>query len=147
EDFEAAKAHALYWLEHGAVLVEEFLAGREVSLFFISDGDDLVPLSPAQDYKRLQDGDAGPNTGGMGAYSPAPWIADNFGSEDAFIAKVREQIAQRVIDELNRRGTPFAGLLYCGLIVDGTSIKVIEFNARFGDPETQVILPRLETPL
>ncbi len=147
EDSQEAQAHAMHWLERGAVLVEEFLEGREVSLFFISDGDDLISLSPAQDYKRLQDADVGPNTGGMGAYSPVPWIAEAFGSEAEFIAQVKAQVAQPVINVMNERGTPFVGLLYCGLIVNGTTIKVIEFNARFGDPETQVILPRLKTPL
>ncbi|GAA4748670.1 phosphoribosylamine--glycine ligase [Amnibacterium soli] len=147
EDREAARAHALRWLETGPVLLEEFLGGREVSLFFVSDGSVALPLSPAQDFKRLQDGDGGPNTGGMGAYSPLPWLAEAFGGEDRFVEQVQETIAEPVIAQLAAEGTPFIGLLYCGLVVDGTSIKVIEFNARFGDPETQVVLPRLASPL
>jgi phosphoribosylamine--glycine ligase len=147
EDRGAARAHALQWLEEGPVLLEEFLGGREVSLFFVSDGSTVLPLSPAQDFKRLEDGDAGPNTGGMGAYSPLPWLAEAFGGEDAFVAQVRETVAEPVIARLAADGTPFVGLLYCGLVVDGASVKVIEFNARFGDPETQVVLPRLASPL
>jgi phosphoribosylamine---glycine ligase len=147
EDVDAAKAHALRWLETGPVLLEEFLTGREVSLFFVSDGTTALPLSPAQDFKRLQDGDAGPNTGGMGAYSPLPWLAEAFGGEDRFVEIVRQEVAEPVIARLAEEGTPFVGLLYCGLIVDGTAVRVIEFNARFGDPETQVVLPRLASPL
>ncbi|WP_375389150.1 phosphoribosylamine--glycine ligase [uncultured Amnibacterium sp.] len=147
EDVAAARAHALRWLETGPVLLEEFLAGREVSLFFVSDGTTVLPLSPAQDFKRLQDGDAGPNTGGMGAYSPLPWLADAFGGEDRFVEVVRQEVAEPVIARLAEEGTPFVGLLYCGLVVDGTAVRVIEFNARFGDPETQVVLPRLASPL
>jgi phosphoribosylamine--glycine ligase len=147
EDADAAREHALRWLETGPVLLEEFLTGREVSLFFVSDGTTVLPLSPAQDFKRLQDGDAGPNTGGMGAYSPLPWLAAAFGGEDRFVEIVREEVAAPVIARLAEEGTPFVGLLYCGLIVDGTAVRVIEFNARFGDPETQVVLPRLTSPL
>ena len=141
DDRDAAIEHATFYLQHGDVLVEEFLEGPEVSLFFVSDGRRIVPLSPAQDYKRAFDNDEGPNTGGMGAYSPLPWL------EDDFVATVTTTIAQPVIDELAQRGTPFIGLLYCGLIVTSEGIKVIEFNARFGDPETQVVLARLESPL
>lgn len=141
EDREAAIEHATFYLQHGDVLVEEFLDGPEVSLFFVSDGQRIVPLSPAQDYKRAFDGDEGPNTGGMGAYSPLPWL------EDGFVESVTSTIAQPVVDELAQRGTPFIGLLYCGLIVTEDGVKVIEFNARFGDPETQVVLARLESPL
>ena len=141
EDREAAIEHAAFYLQHGDVLVEEFLDGPEVSLFFVSDGQRIVPLSPAQDYKRAFDGDEGPNTGGMGAYSPLPWL------EDGFVESVTTTIAQPVVDELARRGTPFIGLLYCGLIATEDGVKVIEFNARFGDPETQVVLARLESPL
>ena len=141
EDREAAIEHATFYLQHGDVLVEEFLDGPEVSLFFVSDGQRIVPLSPAQDYKRAFDGDEGPNTGGMGAYSPLPWL------EEDFVESVTTTIAQPVVDELAQRGTPFIGLLYCGLIVTEDSVKVIEFNARFGDPETQVVLARLESPL
>ena len=141
EDREAAIEHATFYLQHGDVLVEEFLDGPEVSLFFVSDGQRIVPLCPAQDYKRAFDGDEGPNTGGMGAYSPLPWL------EDGFVESVTTTIAQPVVDELAQRGTPFIGLLYCGLIVTEDGVKVIEFNARFGDPETQVVLARLESPL
>jgi phosphoribosylamine--glycine ligase len=146
-DRDAARAHALRWLEAGPVLLEEFLGGREVSLFFISDGTVALPLSPAQDFKRLGDGDAGPNTGGMGAYSPLPWLTEAFAGEDVFVEQVRATVAAPVVAQLAAEGTPFLGLLYCGLVVDGTSVKVIEFNARFGDPETQIVLPRLASPL
>jgi phosphoribosylamine--glycine ligase len=121
----------------GRVLVEEFLDGDEVSLFFLSDGETVVPLSPAQDYKRAFDNDEGPNTGGMGAYSPLPWLPDEFAAD------VSSRIAEPVVAELARREMPFVGLLYCGLIVTNRGIRVIEFNARFGDPETQVVLARL----
>ncbi len=146
-DRDAALAHATFWLQHGGVLVEEFLDGQEVSLFLLSDGTNVLPLSPAQDYKRLGDGDEGPNTGGMGAYSPLPWLDDRFGSEQAFVDEVIETIALPTVRQLDADGTPFIGLLYCGLIITERGIRVIEFNARFGDPETQVVLPRLATPL
>jgi phosphoribosylamine--glycine ligase len=147
DDREAARAHAATYLPTGPVLIEEFLAGPEVSLFFVSDGDTVRPLSPAQDFKRLQDDDAGPNTGGMGAYSPLPWLADRFGSEEAFIDRVTAEVAEPVVRYLDAEGTPFIGLLYAGLILTEQGVKVIEFNARFGDPETQVVLPRLVGPL
>jgi phosphoribosylamine--glycine ligase len=147
DDLEAATAHARHWLEHGDVLIEEFLDGDEVSLFLVSDGHSVAPLSPAQDYKRLLDGDLGPNTGGMGAYSPLPWLDERFGSEEAFVDEVIETVALPTIRQLAAEGTPFIGLLYCGLILTPNGIRVIEFNARFGDPETQVVLPRLRTPL
>ncbi len=140
-DRDAAVAHAEHFLQQGSVLVEEYLAGEEVSLFLLSDGHDVLPLSPAQDYKRLLDGDAGPNTGGMGAYSPLPWLPDGF------VDEVIEKVGLPVVRQLETEGTPFIGLLYCGLIVTEQGLRVIEFNARFGDPETQVVLPRLETPL
>jgi phosphoribosylamine--glycine ligase len=140
-DRDAATAHAEYWLQYGTVLVEEFLAGREVSLFLLSDGEVVLPLSPAQDFKRVWDGDRGPNTGGMGAYSPLPWIAEDF------VDEVIATVAMPTIRQLASEGTPFIGLLYCGLIVTKNGVRVIEFNARFGDPETQVVLPRLQTPL
>jgi phosphoribosylamine---glycine ligase len=136
----AALEHAEQYILDG-VLVEEFLAGQEVSLFFLADGKTVMPLSPAQDYKRAFDNDEGPNTGGMGAYSPVPWIAPDF------VEEVRERIAQPTVDEMRRRGTEFVGLLYCGLIVTERGIRVIEFNARFGDPETQVVLRRLNSDL
>lgn len=141
DDRDAAIAHATHWLAHGSVLIEEFLAGQEVSLFLLSDGHNVLPLSPAQDYKRALDGDEGPNTGGMGAYSPLPWLPEGF------VDEVIETIALPTIRQLASERTPFIGLLYCGLILTDQGIRVIEFNARFGDPETQVVLPRLVTPL
>ena len=140
-DRDAAVAHAEYWLGHGSVLIEEFLDGQEVSLFLLSDGHNVLPLEPAQDYKRVFDGDEGPNTGGMGAYSPLPWLPAGF------VDEVIETVALPTVRQLAKEQTPFIGLLYCGLIVTAQGIRVIEFNARFGDPETQVVLPRLETPL
>lgn len=140
-DRDAARAHAEFYIHQGAVLVEEFLDGDEVSLFVLSDGENVVPLSPAQDFKRALDGDEGPNTGGMGAYSPLPWLPNNFVNE------IVDSVASPTIRELARRGTPFVGLLYCGLIVTSAGVKVIEFNARFGDPETQVVLERLDSSL
>ncbi|MCU1411548.1 MAG: phosphoribosylamine--glycine ligase [Rhodoglobus sp.] len=142
DDRDAAVAHADYWLGHGAVLVEEFLDGQEVSLFLLSDGHTVLPLSPAQDYKRALDGDEGPNPGGMGAYSPLPWLPEGF------VDEVIDTIAIPTVRQLASEHTPFIGLLYCGLIVTAEKgIRVIEFNARFGDPETQVVLPRLVSPL
>jgi phosphoribosylamine--glycine ligase len=121
------------------VLIEELLEGQEVSLFALSDGRRLLPLPAAQDFKRIGDGDVGPNTGGMGAYSPVAWLDDTAG--------LVERIHQPVIDELARRGMPFAGCLFAGLMITADGPKVLEFNARFGDPETQVLLPRLEGDL
>lgn len=146
-DRAAALAHAEAYLPTGPVLIEEFLDGPEVSLFFLSDGDSVLPLSPAQDFKRLRDGDEGPNTGGMGAYSPLPWLAQRFGGEEEFVDQVTREIAEPVIRQMDAEGTPFIGLLYAGLILTEAGVKVIEFNARFGDPETQVVLPRLIDPL
>ncbi|MCS3843424.1 phosphoribosylamine--glycine ligase [Microbacterium sp. AK031] len=146
-DRAEALAHASHYLPQGPVLIEEFLSGPEVSLFFVSDGDTVRALSPAQDFKRAYDGDEGPNTGGMGAYSPLPWLDEQFGSEKEFVKLVTEQVALPVIRQLDAEGTPFIGLLYAGLILTDKGVKVIEFNARFGDPETQVVLPRLRTPL
>lgn len=137
---EAALDHAKKFIDMG-ILVEEFLDGEEVSLFFLSDGKTVMPLSPAQDFKRAFNDDEGPNTGGMGAYSPLTWLPEGF------IDEVERTVAQPTIDQLARRGEPFVGLLYCGLIVTKNGIRVIEFNARFGDPETQVVLRRLVTPL
>ena len=132
-------------LAHGAacarVVVEEFLDGPEVSLFAVTDGTTVVPLAPAQDFKRVGDGDTGPNTGGMGAYSPLPW------APDGLVDEVLATVLQPTVDEMARRGTPFAGLLYAGLALTSRGVRVIEFNARFGDPETQVVLTRLRTPL
>jgi len=141
-DIQAALDHANIFLDQGMeILVEEFLAGEEVSLFFLADGTSVVPLSPAQDFKRAYDHDEGPNTGGMGAYSPLPWLPEGF------VEEVQTRVALPTVRELARQGTPFVGLLYCGLIVTSNGIRVIEFNARFGDPETQVVLRRLLTPL
>jgi phosphoribosylamine--glycine ligase len=141
EDRDAAIAHARFWVAQGSVLIEEFLAGPEVSLFFLSDGHNVLPLSPAQDFKRLSNNDEGPNTGGMGAYSPLPWLPAGF------VDEVIDTIALPTVRQLASEQTPFIGLLYCGLIMTTAGIRVIEFNARFGDPETQVVLPRLITPL
>ncbi|MBO0980951.1 phosphoribosylamine--glycine ligase [Microbacterium sp. SD291] len=146
-DRAEALAHAEHYLPQGPILVEEFLSGPEVSLFFLSDGDSVRALSPAQDFKRALDGDEGPNTGGMGAYSPLPWLAEQFGSEQAFVEEVTRDVALPVIRQLDSEGTPFIGLLYAGLILTPAGVRVIEFNARFGDPETQIVLPRLVTPL
>ncbi|WP_033821607.1 phosphoribosylamine--glycine ligase [Kitasatospora sp. MBT63] len=137
-DREAALAHAAAC---GQVVIEEFLDGPEVSLFAITDGETVLPLVPAQDFKRALDGDEGPNTGGMGAYSPLPW------APAGLVQEVLETVLQPTVDELRRRGTPFSGLLYAGLALTSRGTRVIEFNARFGDPETQVVLARLETPL
>ncbi|MEU9760092.1 phosphoribosylamine--glycine ligase [Streptomyces sp. NPDC047987] len=138
EDIEVARAHALAC---GRVVIEEFLDGPEVSLFAITDGTTVLPLRPAQDFKRALDGDEGPNTGGMGAYSPLPW------TDPKLVDEVVESVLQPTVDELRRRGTPFSGLLYAGLAITSRGVRVIEFNARFGDPETQVVLARLKTPL
>ena len=140
DDSKAALEHAAQFIQMG-ILVEEHLSGPEVSLFFLSDGVSVMPLTPAQDFKRAFDYDLGPNTGGMGAYSPLPWL------EQDFIQKVEDSVAIPTIQELARLGAAFVGLLYCGLIVTERGIRVIEFNARFGDPETQVVLGRLITPL
>lgn len=138
DDVEAARTHALAC---DRVVIEEFLDGPEVSLFAITDGITVVPLQPAQDFKRALDGDEGPNTGGMGAYSPLPW------ADPKLVDEVMQSVLQPTVDELRRRGTPFSGLLYAGLAITGRGVRVIEFNARFGDPETQVVLARLKTPL
>ncbi|MGW5237210.1 phosphoribosylamine--glycine ligase [Streptomyces nodosus] len=137
-DLEAAKAHAAHCER---VVVEEFLDGPEVSLFAVTDGETVLPLQPAQDFKRALDGDEGPNTGGMGAYSPLPW------ADPKLVDEVLGSVLQPTVDEMRRRGTPFSGLLYAGLAITSRGVRVIEFNARFGDPETQVVLARLKTPL
>ena len=143
KDITEALNHAKVCLDkpNGKVVVEEFLEGKEVSILFISDGKNLIPLEPAQDYKRAYEIDQGPNTGGMGAYSPVSWIDQNL------ILQVKKEIAQPVINYLRNNKTPFIGVLYVGLIITKQGPKVIEFNARFGDPETQVILARLKTPI
>jgi phosphoribosylamine---glycine ligase len=125
----------------GRVVIEEFLDGPEVSVFALSDGSTVVPLAPAQDFKRVGDADAGPNTGGMGAYSPLPWAPADL------VDEVLKTVLVPTVEEMARRGTPFAGLLYAGLALTSRGVRVIEFNARFGDPETQVVLARLRTPL
>ena len=133
---EALRAVRRY---EGGVVIEELVDGREVSVFAISDGRRAVPLGAAQDFKRIGDGDTGPNTGGMGAYSPVPWFGDT--------SELVDRIHQPIVHELARRGTPFVGCLFAGLMVTPNGPKVLEFNARFGDPETQVLMPRLESDL
>jgi phosphoribosylamine---glycine ligase len=137
-DLAAALAHAR---AAGRVVIEEFLDGPEVSLFALADGASAVPLLPAQDFKRAQDGDQGPNTGGMGAYAPLPWAPTGLAAE------LMATVINPAIGELRRRGTPYRGLLYAGLALTSRGPRVVEFNARFGDPETQVVLDRLATPL
>jgi phosphoribosylamine--glycine ligase len=137
-DRDAALAHAR---AAGKVLVEEFLDGPEVSLFALADGACAVPLLPAQDFKRARDGDEGPNTGGMGAYAPLPW------APPGLTAELMDTVIGPAIGELRRRGTPYRGLLYAGLALTSRGPRVVEFNARFGDPETQVVLDRLASPL
>ena len=137
-DRDEALAHAL---QSTQVVIEEFLDGPEVSLFGISDGKTIVAMQPAQDFKRALDGDIGPNTGGMGAYSPLPWAPDDIVDETLL------KVLYPTVKEMEARGTPFVGLLYAGLALTSKGTKVIEFNARFGDPETEVLLPRLKTPL
>jgi phosphoribosylamine---glycine ligase len=137
-DLAAARCHAR---ECGTVVIEEFLDGPEVSLFALADGVTAVPLLAAQDFKRAQDGDLGPNTGGMGAYAPLPWAPAGLADD------VMGTVIQPAIDDLRRRGTPYRGLLYAGLSLTRAGLRVVEFNARFGDPETQVVLDRLVTPL
>jgi phosphoribosylamine--glycine ligase len=142
---EARAALEAFLVEHRygttQVVVEEYLEGQECSLFALCDGVRALPLASAQDYKRIHDHDAGPNTGGMGAYSPMPAI----GPREA--AAICARVHQPLVDEMARRGTPFHGLLYAGLMLSAEGPKVIEFNVRFGDPETQAILPRLRTDL
>ncbi|MFF9122335.1 phosphoribosylamine--glycine ligase [Streptomyces sp. NPDC014889] len=138
DDIEAARAHSAAC---DRVVIEEYLDGPEVSLFAVTDGETVVPLQPAQDFKRALDDDEGPNTGGMGAYSPLPW------ADPKLVDDVLHTVLQPTVDEMRRRGTPFSGLLYAGLAITSRGIRVIEFNARFGDPETQVVLARLQTPL
>ena len=137
-DRQEALAHAK---QCARVVVEEFLDGPEVSVFAVTDGLTVIPLEPAQDFKRLGDGDTGPNTGGMGAYTPLPW------APPGLVDEAMQLVLQPTIDEMSRRGTPFAGLLYAGLALTSHGTRVVEFNARFGDPETQVVLARLRSPL
>lgn len=142
DDLAEATAHGQSILDAGGtIVIEEFLDGPEVSLFCICDGATVVPLQPAQDFKRAYDGDKGLNTGGMGAYTPLPWAPIDL------VDEVVKHVAQPTVDEMARRGTPFQGVLYCGLALTSNGLRVVEFNARFGDPETQSVLARLETPL
>ena len=122
-------------------MIEEFLDGPEVSLFAVTDGVTAVPLLPAQDFKRAGDGDQGPNTGGMGAYAPLPWAPPDLAEQ------TMAEVIQPAVDAMRRRGTPYQGLLYAGLGLTRAGLRVVEFNARFGDPETQVVLDRLASPL
>ena len=138
QDRDAALAHADAC---DTVVVEEYLDGPEVSLFVISDGTTAVPMLPAQDFKRIGDGDAGPNTGGMGAYAPLPWAPDDL------VATLMSTVAEPTLAELAGRGAPFVGTLYCGLALTAAGPKVIEFNCRFGDPEIQAVLALLDQPL
>jgi len=138
DHLQAARAHARGC---GTVVIEEFLDGPEVSLFAVTDGVSAVPLLPAQDFKRARDGDQGPNTGGMGAYAPLPWAPADLAGQ------AMDRVIQPAVDAMARRGTPYRGLLYAGLALTSAGLKVIEFNARFGDPETQVVLDRLASPL
>ncbi len=137
-DRDAALAHAA---ECGDVVVEEYLDGPEVSLFVITDGSVGLPLQPAQDFKRVGDDDTGPNTGGMGAYTPLPW------APSGLVDAVMDRVVNPTLAEMTRHGTPFAGLLYVGLAMTSRGLRVVEFNARFGDPETQAVLSLLESPL
>jgi phosphoribosylamine---glycine ligase len=123
------------------VVLEQYLEGEELSLLAICDGERAVPLAPAQDYKRILDGDEGPNTGGMGSYSPVP------GFDEERVRELVSQVHQPIVDELRRRGSPYHGILYAGLMLTGAGPKVLEFNCRFGDPETQAVLPRLRSDL
>ncbi|MEV4102534.1 phosphoribosylamine--glycine ligase [Nonomuraea sp. NPDC049649] len=138
DDLETARRHARAC---GRVVIEDYLDGPEVSLFALCDGSTAVPFQPAQDFKRAYDGDAGPNTGGMGAYTPLPWVPEGLADQ------VMREVVHPTIAELGRRGLPYQGVLYVGLALTAKGPKVVEFNARFGDPETQVLLDRLETPL
>ena len=139
---DEARAHAATLLDSGhPVLLESYLDGPEVSLFCLVDGETVVPLVAAQDFKRVADGDTGPNTGGMGAYAPLPWLPESV--ESAIVHDVVEPVAAEMV----RRGCPFSGLLYAGLAITSGGPAVVEFNCRFGDPETQAVLALLESPL
>jgi phosphoribosylamine--glycine ligase len=145
EEAEAALAECFLERRFGAaanrVLLEQYLEGEEVSLLSIVSGDQVLPLAPAQDYKRIFDGDAGPNTGGMGSYCPVPAV------DDTLCERLVAEVVRPTVDELVRRGIDFRGVLYAGLMLTASGPKVLEFNCRFGDPETQAILPRLESDL
>ncbi len=137
-DRKEALAHAVAC---DRVVIEEFLDGPEVSLFAVTDGTTVVPLQPAQDFKRVSDYDHGPNTGGMGAYTPLAW------APHGLVDQVQRTVLQPTVDEMARRGTPFSGLLYAGLALTSNGVRVVEFNARFGDPETQPLLALLDSSL
>jgi phosphoribosylamine--glycine ligase len=145
DEAKAREAIAAFFVERrfGAteVILEEHLEGEELSLLALCDGENVLPLAPAQDYKRIFDGDLGPNTGGMGSYSPVP------GFGDAEIEEVADAVDRPIVDAMRRRGTPFHGVLYAGLMLTADGPKVLEYNCRFGDPETQAVLPRLRTDL
>ncbi|GAC70571.1 phosphoribosylamine--glycine ligase [Gordonia soli] len=142
DDRSTARDHGAELLEQGhPVVLESFLDGPEVSLFCLVDGATVVPLIPAQDHKRVGDGDTGPNTGGMGAYTPLPWLPD------AVTDQIVDEVVRPVAVELEKRGTPFSGLLYAGLAIGADGPAVVEFNCRFGDPETQAVLALLASPL
>lgn len=138
DDRDAALAHAAACER---VVIEEYLDGPEVSLFAITDGHTVYPLQPAQDFKRIRDNDEGPNTGGMGAYTPLPW------APEGLVDDVLDKVLQPTVDEMAQRGTPFSGLLYAGLALTSRGTRVIEFNARFGDPETQPLMALLDSSL
>ena len=138
DDRDVAAGHAAAC---GRVVIEEYLDGPEVSVFAITDGETVLPMLPAQDFKRVHDGGEGPNTGGMGAYTPLPW------APEGLVDEVTERVLRPTVREMARRCTPFTGLLYAGLALTGRGVRVVEFNARFGDPETQPLLALLESPL
>jgi phosphoribosylamine---glycine ligase len=142
---EAREAVDVYFTEQRfgetAVVIEEFLEGEELSLLALCDGENVLPLAPAQDYKRIGDGDTGPNTGGMGSYSPVPGI------DSAEAERIADLVHRPIVDAMSRRGTPYHGVLYAGLMLTEWGPKVLEFNCRFGDPETQAVLPRLSSDL
>jgi phosphoribosylamine--glycine ligase len=142
---EAREAVEVFFVERrfgeGEVVLEEHLDGEELSLLALCDGENVLPLAPAQDYKRIFDGDAGPNTGGMGSYSPVP------GFDHDRVAEISAAVHEPVVDTLRRRGIPYHGVLYAGLMLTSAGPKVLEFNCRFGDPETQAVLPRLRSDL
>ncbi|MBJ7465906.1 MAG: phosphoribosylamine--glycine ligase [Mycolicibacterium sp.] len=141
-DRDAARVHAAGLLDSGhPVLLESFLDGPEVSLFCVVDGETVVPLLPAQDFKRVGDDDSGPNTGGMGAYTPLPWLPAQV------LAQIVDEIVKPVAAEMVSRGSSFSGLLYAGLAITSAGPSVVEFNCRFGDPETQAVLALLDSPL
>ena len=144
-EIEAREAIEAFFVERRfgptEVVLEEFLEGEELSLLALCDGENVIPLAPAQDYKRIFDGDGGPNTGGMGSYSPVP------GFDVATVSKIVDDVHRPIVELMRRRRTPYHGVLYAGLMLTGAGTKVLEFNCRFGDPETQAVLPRLETDL